>query len=686
MNHSGMEREILDLLTRNKAGLSLSRIARELRMTSEEKNLLRRNIARMENLGLVLKLRKRYFVRPRSNVTQGRFTTSGRGFGFVSPEEEHLSDIYVPAQYAGGAFHGDLVEVQFTEKGKKGRPEGRVVKILKKEKKSLLGLCRVQSGRVFIRIFADASLQEIPITCTERLVPKSGDVVRVQRDTLCLEEILGGLDDPEVDTRIVVDRYFLQENFSASALAEAEMIPDSLTPQQKIGRVDHTGWQTFTIDGENAQDFDDAVSIRSLPGGKYLLGVHIADVAEYVEAGTALDEDARSRGTSVYFPDRTLPMLPEKLSNEVCSLRPREEKLTMSVVMEIDREGQVLDVDIHPSWIRTSERMTYDSVLKIIEEEEEERKRFPSLVQDLLHMQDLARILRKKRLNEGGLDFDMAEPELFYEKGNLSAVGSSSATEAHRIIEEFMVSANVAVARFLLSKDIGMIFRVHPKPLQRDLDDLRQMLTHFGIDLPKANRIDSRDLQSVLEKVRETPEEKFVTLRVLKSLRLAFYSDENYGHYGLAKDEYTHFTSPIRRYPDLIVHRILKEVLKEGRIECEEWRAVARLCSEQERAAEEAERELVEWRIYRFLREKLGDEFEGIIVDFKKAGLIVELVDYFVDGLVPYADLGGDYFYQKNERILVGRRTGKAFHLGSRIRVLLVSVDPVIKRMNLMIS
>jgi len=686
MNHSGMEREILDLLAKSKAGLSLSQIARELGMTSEEKSLLRRNIKRMENQDLILKLRKRYFIRPRSNITQGRFTSSARGFGFVIPEEEHLSDIYVPEQFAGGAFHGDRVEVRFKERGKKGRPEGKVVRILKKGRESVLGLCRVQSGQVFIRIFTAVSPQEIPIKCEEDRVPKSGDVVRVRRDTLCLEEILGALDEPGVDTRIVIDRYFLEEHFSAAALVESEKIRNSVTSQQKKGRIDHTGWQTFTIDGENAQDFDDAVSIKSLPGGKYLLGVHIADVAEYVKAGTAVDEDARTRGTSVYFPDRTLPMLPEKLSNVVCSLRPKEEKLTVSVVMKIDREGQVLDVDIHPSWIRTTERMTYDSVLKIIEGAEEERKKFPSQVQDLLHMKDLAGILRKKRLAEGGLDFDMAEPELFYDKGSLCSVGSSSATEAHRIIEEFMVSANVAVARFLLSKDIPMIFRVHPKPMQNDLNNLRQMLEHFGIDLPKAKKIDSKDLQSVLEKVRETPEEKFVTLRVLRSLSLAFYSEENCGHYGLAKDEYTHFTSPIRRYPDLIVHRILKGILEEGKIERAELTAVARRCSEQERAAEEAERDLVEWRIYRFLKEKLGDEFEGIIVDFTKAGLIVELDDYFVGGLVPYSDLGGDYFYQKTERVLIGRKTGKSFQLGSRIRVLLVSVDPVIKRMNLMVS
>ena len=686
MNNSGMEREILDLLAKNKSGISLSRIVRELRIPPGEKSLLRESIKKMENQGLILKLRKRYFLRPRSNVTFGRFTSSPRGFGFVIPEEEPLEDIYVAAQYAGGAYHGDIVEVQYKDKGKKGRPEGRVIRICKKERHTLLGLCRVQSGQVFFLAFAAVSPQEVPVQCGRLPLPRSGDVVRVQRDTLCLEEILGSLDDPGVDTKIVMERYNLEENFSADALAEAEEIPNSVTEKQKKGKVDHSGWQTITIDGANAKDFDDAVSIKLLPNGNYLLGAHIADVAEYVRVESALDENARSRGTSVYFPDLTLPMLPIKLSNEVCSLRPREEKLTISVVMEIDRSGHFLNVDIHPSWIRTAERMTYDSVLKIIEGDEEEQKKFSSQVRDLLHMRDLSQILRAKRINEGGLDFDMAEPELVYEEGSLCSVLSVAATQAHQIIEEFMVAANSAVARFLSSEGVPSIFRVHPRPMHRDLANLRELLSHFGIDLPEAKKMDSKDLQSALEQVRETPLEKFVTLRVLKSLRLAFYSDENYGHYGLAKKEYTHFTSPIRRYPDLIVHRILKRVLGGVKTEGEGLTVAVRRCSEQERAAEEAERNLVEWRIYRFLKGKLGEEFEGIIVDFTKAGLVVELIDYFVDGVVPYSDLGGDYFTQKTEKVLIGKKTGKSFELGSRIRVLIISVDPLLRRMNLMVS
>jgi ribonuclease R len=686
MNNSGWGKEVLRLLSNNKNGLSLSRLARELRVTPEEKIWLRKNIKTLEAQGLILKLRKRYFLRPRSNIIHGRFTASARGFGFVIPEEDFLGDIYVPARFAGGALHGDRVEVQYKEPGRKGKPEGKIVRILQKGKNSLLGLCRVRSGQVFFLAFAAVSSEEIPIDCTGHPLPKSGDVVRVHRDTMCLEEILGSMDQPGVDTRIIIERYDLEEDFSADALEEANKIPDSPVPDQKEGRVDYTGWQTITIDGDNAQDFDDAVSIKLQANGHFLLGVHIADVAEYVQEGTSLDRNAKLRGTSVYFPDLTIPMLPEKLSNGICSLRPREEKLTLSVILEVDPRGCVQNVDIHPSSIRTVERMTYSSVMKIIEGDAAERKRFAFLVEDLFHMNDLAQLLREKRIKEGGLDFDLTEPELVYREGSLFSIVPTETNQAHHIIEEFMVLANEMVARFLASRDIPLIFRVHPKPLPADLSSLRDLLAHFGINLPATKTMGSKDLQSVLENIRGKPEEKFVTFRVLRSLRLAAYSDENYGHYGLAKEEYAHFTSPIRRYPDLVVHRILKRFWRGDKIDGRELAAMALQCSQQERAAEEAERDLVEWRIYRFLKDRLGDEFGGVIVDFTKAGMIVELDDFFVSGLIPFGDLGNDYFYKKTEKMLSGKKTGKSFELGSHLRVVLVSVDPIFRRMNLMLS
>jgi ribonuclease R len=329
--------------------------------------------------------------------------------------------------------------------------------------------------------------------------------------------------------------------------------------------------------------------------------------------------------------------------------------------------------------------MTYSSVQKILEGDEREQKKFSALVPDLLRMKDLSQLLRKKRIDEGGLDFDLTEPELVYQGESLVSIVAVETNQAHHIIEEFMVLANEAVAQYLSSKNIPSIFRVHPKPLPSDLNKLRELLSHFHIILPKSQKIGSKDLQKALEYVRGKTEEKFITLRVLRSLQLAVYSDENYGHYGLAKKQYSHFTSPIRRYPDLVVHRLVKHVLGGEKIQEYDLAALARQCSERERAAEEAERDLVTWRIYRFLKNKLGDEFPGTIVEFTKAGLIVELDGYFVDGMVLYHDLGGDYFYKKTEKVLSGKKSGASFELGSQIKVVLVSVDPLLKRMNLAI-
>ena len=301
-------------------------------------------------------------------------------------------------------------------------------------------------------------------------------------------------------------------------------------------------------------------------------------------------------------------------------------------------------------------------------------------------MKELASRLRRNREKEGSLDFDLTEPELVYKEGSLHSVVSLERNEAHQLIEEFMLAANEAVACFLGQENVSLVYRVHPRPALKDLSRLKEMLAHFGLALPLPKKIGSKDLQTVIKEVEGKNEEKFVSLQVLRSLRLAVYSEENEGHYGLAKKEYTHFTSPIRRYPDLVIHRILKEALERKKGKTSSLSSLAQHCSQRERAAEEAERELLEWRILRFLKQKLGEEFDGIIVDITRSGLVVELDDYFVDGIVPYSDLGGDYFLKRTGKTLVGKRTGRTFELGNRIKVTLASVDPILKRMGLSLS
>ncbi len=681
-----MDSDVVHLLRKRREGLSFQKIARELHLSPKEKQKLSKNLKRMEGQGIILRLKRKYYVQAKTNLIRGRFVPSLRGFGFVTPESRLTEDIFIPPRYTAGACRGDVVEVLYREKGKKGKPEGRIIRIVKAGKKKVLGIYNERMGSPFFLPFDSPSSEEVPLSGDKPSSLRSGMVIEVDRKTKHLTEILGSPDDQGVDTQVIIRMFNLASSFSKETLNGARGISGRITVQDKKGRKDYRNWTTMTIDGENAQDFDDAVSIKTLKNGHFILGVHIADVSHFVKPGTPLDAEAFERGTSVYFSDLTLPMLPERLSNNICSLRPKEDKLTFSALLEIDRKGEIVEAKFHPSLIRTAERMTYDSVFRIFQGDEKEKKKHSPLVPDLLLMRQLASVLRKRREEEGSLDFDLLEPELVYKEGNLHSVIPLERNEAHQLIEEFMLAANEAVARFLIQRNIPLLNRIHPKPDQEALGKLKEILAHFNLFLPVPRKIRSQDLQRVLKDVEGKAEEKFVSLRVLKSLKLAVYSEENAGHYGLAKKEYTHFTSPIRRYPDLVVHRILKKVLEGDEGKKSSLSSVALHCSERERTAEEAERELLKWRIFRLLKKKLGEEFDGIIVDITKAGLIVELDDYFVDGLVSYSDLGGDYFRKRSEKTLVGKRTGRTFELGDRLKVLLASVDPILRRMSLVLK
>jgi ribonuclease R len=675
-----MRKQVFSLLAKNKQGMTIPKIVRALHLKPGARTLLEKSLKELENHGAILRAKNRYFVRQRSSLVRARLISVHPGYGFAKPEDNLLEDIFIPARHAGGAIQGDLVEVFYKEKGRKGKNEGRVIRILERGQKAMMATVKEQNGKLFIVPYDSPSPEEYPLTRAESQALQDGQIVKVDRNTLAIIDILGFPDDEGVDTQVVIERFGLASDFSERALALARQIPVDIGPGDVEGRTDYRDWVTVTIDGPDAQDFDDAVSIMATDKGNYLLGVHIADVSHYIQEGTPLDEEAFRRGTSVYFPGRTLPMLPEKISNHICSLRPKEDKLTVSVLLEIDRGGTVLRSSFHPSLIRTQERMTYDSIYGILEGDSSEKRRFADLVPDLHLMRDLAHALREKRQNAGSLDFDLLEPELVYEEGKLRSVVPIERNDAHHLIEEFMVAANEAVASFLLEKEVPLILRIHPPPAADDLRRLKEILSHFGILLPDSRNLRAKDLQSALDQAEETPEKHFVASQVLRSLRWAIYSDENQGHFGLAKKEYTHFTSPIRRYPDLVIHRILKRILLGERIKYLPLDSIALHCSEQERKADKAERELMEWRIYRYMKTKLGDEFDGIIIDISRAGLVVELKDFFVSGLVPFADLPGDYFYKRLERILVGSRTGHTFTLGKRIQVVLASVDPFYRR------
>jgi ribonuclease R len=681
MSQTDLRARILSLLRTRRAGLDEGDIEAGLGTGRRERAKLLAALETLEKEKLVRRTKNRYSLPPASGLVRGRFVSARRGFGFVSPASGG-QDIFVPARFAGGALQGDEVEVFVNEKGRFAKPEGKIVRVLKKERTSVLGIYRERSGSPFIQAFDSPSPEEIALRSRGRFSPEAGMIVEADRQSLSISRVYGRPEDPGVDARVIMRRYGLDAEFPHDALREAEAIRSGISPEDLAGRRDLRGWTTVTIDGETAQDFDDAVSIERREGDGFLLGVHIADVSHYVRPGTALDREAANRATSVYFPGLTLPMLPEKLSNDLCSLRPAVPRLTVSVLMEIDGRGRVGRTEFTPSVIRTAARMTYTSVFGIFQGDEKERSAHVRLVPDLMLMRDLAALIRQRRLAEGSLDFDLVEPELVYEAGRLQAVAAAERNEAHRLIEEFMVAANVAVASLLTEKRIPSVYRVHPVPAASDLEKLKGLLAHFGYVLPDAGKIGSRDLQAVLDKSRGRPEEKFVTIQVLRAMKLAVYSTENVGHYGLAKTDYTHFTSPIRRYPDLAVHRILKSVLlemKPGRADLEE---IALHSSERERNAAEAEQALLGWRILRFLKERLGEEFAGTVVDVTKAGLIIELDDYFVDGLLPFPALKGEYDARRAGRALRKRKRRKSFELGDKVRVVLAACDPVLQRMS----
>jgi len=568
-------------------------------------------------------------------------------------------------------------------------------------------------------------------------------------------EILGYEDDFGVDVEIMIRKFHLPHRFPTEVLEEAQDVEPVIPAHELHQRHDFRALPIVTIDGETARDFDDAVTVRQLENGNYELQVHIADVAHYVTAASALDQEARLRGTSVYFPDRAVPMLPLELSTDICSLRPHVDRLVLSCVMEIDHAGEIVAYDLHEGVIRSAERMTYTAVNAILEGDTATRGRYAGLIETFEMMRDLALILNRKRERRGSIDFDLPEPVIeFDEFGLMKSITRSDRNIAHRLIEEFMLSANECVAGFLENKRIASLYRIHEKPDAKRVYDFEVIAATFGyslgigalpiqrvqfkadrrasygtgkrareIEIPKEIHITPRMYQKLTEKIAGKPEERILSYLMLRSLKQARYSEENLGHFALAAPTYTHFTSPIRRYPDLIVHRILKEVLKDdgsraslrqaqgklspaipgvptpwskrrdhaahreslpplgGPISLEELHEIAEETSQSERRADEAERELMEWKKVKFMENRVGEDFDGLIISVTKFGFFVELTDLFVEGLVPLASLTDDrYTYHENTREIIGQRNRKTYHLGQKVRVLVDRIDPVEKK------
>jgi ribonuclease R len=497
-------------------------------------------------------------------------------------------------------------------------------------------------------------------------------------------EVLGDVDKPGVDTTIIIRKFGIPETHSAEAVEEARRL--TLDPNRDFsGRTDFRSTVTVTIDGEHARDFDDAVSIERLPHGNYWLGVHIADVAHYVPEGSVLDHEAYDRGTSVYFPERAVHMFPAELATGLCSLNPQVDRLVQSCLMEVDRNGQVVRYELHDGVIKTAERMTYTDVNAILTERNPVvMQRYERLVPKFELMRDLFEILNGRRRRRGSIDFDLSESEVILDQAGLvEAIIASERNIAHRLIEEFMLLANETVAEYLEQSQAPALYRIHEQPDLLKVEQFEEFVASLGYSLAAPlNGVRPRHFQRLLDRIRDTPEEKPIAFLMLRTMQKARYAAENLGHFGLAASCYTHFTSPIRRYPDLVVHRLLRAVrrkaLGDDRIsELEdELPEIARHSSEMERRADDAERELVQWKKVRFMADKIGDEFSGFITGVAPFGIFVELVEHFVEGLVHVSSMADDYYrFLEQTHTLRGENTGKTYRLGDKVSVQVIRVD-----------
>jgi len=771
------------------------------------------------------------------NLIAGRLTMHRDGFGFVIPDSKSLSgplksklsgDIFIPPHQIGNAMHGDLVLVDIMNVRPDGRAEGRIVRPVHRAHPTVVGIFHYGSRHNYVTPldtkitqeiliapgaeFPEPSVSSVPsvVKDVERFPPPRSQKKKKSVDRVLGEEaarhadlddlegvvvdveitdwpsatqsprgkvveILGREDDFGVDVEIIIRKFHLPHHFPAATLEEAQQVPATIPARELHRRRDFRALPIVTIDGETARDFDDAVLVRKLPNHNFELQVHIADVAQYVTPDSALDQEARLRGTSVYFPDRAVPMLPLELSTDICSLRPHLDRLVLSCIMEIDHRGEIVAYDLTEGVIRSAERMTYTAVNAVLEGDEAMRKRYAPLVETFELMRDLAQILNQKRKRRGSIDFDLPEPVIeFDEFGLMKSIARSERNIAHRLIEEFMLSANETVAHHLESHRIASLYRIHEKPDAKRVYDFEVLAATFGyslgvgplpihrvqmktdrranygtgkrtrdVEVPKEVHITPRMYQKLAEKIAGKPEERILSYLMLRSLKQARYSEENVGHFALAAPTYTHFTSPIRRYPDLIVHRILKNVLREsggkgspvdrsagvspaveqasrlrptpeaesrkpeaevpspwskrrdhaahreshapltGPIPLEELHAIAEESSQSERRADDAERELMEWKKVKFMQDRVGEVFDGLVTSVTKFGFFVELADLFVEGLVPLNTLTDDrYTYHENTREIIGQHSRNIFRIGDRLKVLVDRIDPVEKKIN----
>ncbi|MBY0183653.1 ribonuclease R [Bacillus subtilis] len=676
--------------------LTVQELEEMLNITEAEefKELVKALVA-LEEKGLIVRTRSdRYGIPEKMNLIKGKISAHAKGFAFLLPEDTSLSDVFIPPNELNTAMNGDIVMVRLNSQSSGSRQEGTVIRILER------AIQRVVGTYTETRNFGFVIPDDKKIT-SDIFIPKNGKNGATEGHKVVVkltsypegrmnaegevETILGHKNDPGIDILSVIHKHGLPGEFPADAMEQASSTPDTIDEKDLKDRRDLRDQVIVTIDGADAKDLDDAVTVTKLEDGSYKLGVHIADVSHYVTENSSIDKEALERGTSVYLVDRVIPMIPHRLSNGICSLNPKVDRLTLSCEMTINSQGQVTEHEIFQSVIKTTERMTYSDVNKILVDDDEELKqKYEPLVPMFKDMERLAQILRDKRMDRGAVDFDFKEAKVLVDdEGAVKDVVIRERSVAEKLIEEFMLVANETVAEHFHWMNVPFIYRIHEEPNAEKLQKFLEFVTTFGYVVKgTAGNIHPRALQSILDAVRDRPEETVISTVMLRSMKQAKYDPQSLGHFGLSTDFYTHFTSPIRRYPDLIVHRLIRTYLINGKVDeatQEKWAErlpdIAEHTSSMERRAVDAERETDDLKKAEYMLDKIGEEFDGMISSVTNFGMFVELPNT-IEGLVHVSFMTDDYYrFDEQHFAMIGERTGNVFRIGDEITVKVVDVN-----------
>jgi ribonuclease R len=674
-------------------------LAQLLRVPREERSGFKRQLKSLVSDGTLLQIRgNRFGLAEKMDLVVGRLQTNPGGFGFVVPDHaepgEERKDIYIAASNLTEAMHGDRVVARIERQSERG-PEGRIIRVLERSQETIVGRFEVDASDLgYVVPFDHRVLTDVHVPTGQWSSSEPGEMVLVEITRWPTAtrgpvgrviEVLGRIDEPGVDTHIIIRKHNIPDGHSKESVEEARSLGGAVEEHDLRGRTDFRGVTTVTIDGEHARDFDDAITIERLANGHYWLGVHIADVSHYVAEGSALDEEAYERGTSVYFPERAVHMFPSELATGLCSLNPHVDRLVQSCLMEVDRRGTVVRHEMHDGVIHSDRRMTYTEVHAILQDRDPgAMERHAALTPMFALMHELFEVLNARRRRRGAIDFDLPETEVILsEFGQIEAIIPSERNIAHRLIEEFMLLANETVASHLVEQNAPALHRVHEEPDAGKVEDFEAFITTLGYSLAvDGRRLRPKHFQKLIDRMRGTPEERPIAALMLRTMQKARYDAAPLGHFGLAAEQYTHFTSPIRRYPDLVVHRALRasrlsDMSASRREELEEELPdVARQTSERERRADDAERELLQWKKVRFMADKVGDEYHGHITGVAPFGLFVELIEHYVEGLVHISSMADDYYrFTEQQHTLRGENTKRTYRLGDRVQVQVVRVN-----------